>query len=231
LLAALTVSAAVLLIVVALVWWLDRYDREPLHLVAMVFLWGASAAPLVAVMVLPTLERLLHRVEGFQSMSWISVGILTPLIEESAKAVGVLLVVVFSSKFDNPTDGVVYGTAVGLGFAVTENVIYGISAGVHLFNVTGILILVGGRTLLSAGVHGAERKTVGESGMDDDRVGGRGHPSWMLEPRVDVARPGGRGWLPPPLVVRHAGPLPDLRDRSRPLPSLRATNSETTTRR
>jgi RsiW-degrading membrane proteinase PrsW (M82 family) len=153
LLAALTVSAAVLLIVVALVWWLDRYDREPLHLVAMVFLWGASAAPLVAVMVLPTLERLLHRVEGFQSMSWISVGILTPLIEESAKAVGVLLVVVFSSKFDNPTDGVVYGTAVGLGFAVTENVIYGISAGVHLFNVTGILILVGGRTLLSAGVH------------------------------------------------------------------------------
>ena len=38
LLAALTVSAAILLIVVALVWWVDRYDREPLSLVAMVFL-------------------------------------------------------------------------------------------------------------------------------------------------------------------------------------------------
>ena len=48
LLAALTVSAAVLLIVVAAVWWFDRYDREPLHLVAMVYLWGASVAPLAA---------------------------------------------------------------------------------------------------------------------------------------------------------------------------------------
>ena len=45
--------------------------------------------------------------------------------------VGVLLVVAFSSKFDNPTDGVVYGTAAGLGFAVTENVIYGIAGGIH----------------------------------------------------------------------------------------------------
>lgn len=153
LLVASTVSAAVLLIVVALVWWLDRYDREPLHLVAMTFLWGASAAPLVAVIVLPPLERLLQGVAGSQSLAWIGVGLLTPLIEESAKAAGVVLVVVFSTKFDNPTDGVVYGTAVGLGFAVTENAIYGLSAGAHLYRPADILILVGGRTLLSAGVH------------------------------------------------------------------------------
>ena len=63
LLAALTVSASVLLVVVALVWWFDRYDREPLHLVAMVFLWGASVAPLVSVMVLPPLERLVGGLE------------------------------------------------------------------------------------------------------------------------------------------------------------------------
>ena len=153
LLAALTVSAAVLLIVVAGVWWFDRYDREPLHLVAMVFLWGASVSPLAAVFVVPPLERLLADFGNIQSMTWVGVGLLTPLIEEIAKAVGVLLVVILSSKFDNPTDGVVYGTAVGLGFAVTENVIYGISGGIHLYSVAGILILVGGRTLLSAGVH------------------------------------------------------------------------------
>ncbi len=161
LLSALTVSAAILLIVVGLVWWLDRYDREPLHLVAMVFLWGASAAPLAAVTVLPPLEGFIAGVDGLRSMTWIGVGVLTPLIEEGAKAVGVILVVVFSSKFDNPTDGVVYGTAVGLGFAVTENVIYGISAGVHMYNTVGILILVGGRTLLSAGVHAISTATFG----------------------------------------------------------------------
>jgi RsiW-degrading membrane proteinase PrsW (M82 family) len=161
LLCALAVSAAVLLIVVALIWWIDRYDREPLHLVAMTFLWGASAAPLMAVTVLPILERSLRGLEESPSMAWIGAGILTPLVEEFAKAVGVLLVVFFSNKFDNPTDGVVYGTAAGLGFAVTENVLYGISAGSQMFNVVGILILVGGRTLLSAGVHAISSATFG----------------------------------------------------------------------
>ena len=161
LLAALTVSAAILLIVVALVWWVDRYDREPLHLVVMVFLWGASAAPLVSVTVFGVIDRLLSGVEETTTVALISLGLVTPMVEELSKAVAVVLVVVFSSKFDNPTDGVVYGTAVGLGFAVSENVMYGISAGVHLHNAAGILVLVVGRTLLSAGVHAVSSATFG----------------------------------------------------------------------
>lgn len=153
LLVALAVSAAFLLIVVLLVWWFDRYDREPLHLVAMVFLWGASAAPLAAVTAFPLLDGIVGGIEPNRTIAVISIGFFTPFIEEVGKAFGIVLVVVFSSKFDNPTDGVVYGTAAGLGFAVTENVIYGVGAGLHLSSVSGILILVCGRTLLSAGVH------------------------------------------------------------------------------
>jgi len=152
LLAALAVSAAILLIVVAMVWWVDRYDREPLHLVVMVFLWGASAAPLISVALFSLIDRLLSGFDATSTGALISLGLVTPMVEEFSKAVAVVLVVVFSSKFDNPTDGVVYGTAVGLGFAVSENVIYGMSAGVHLQSA-GILVLVAGRTLLSAGVH------------------------------------------------------------------------------
>jgi RsiW-degrading membrane proteinase PrsW (M82 family) len=161
LLAALSVSAAILLIVVAVVWWVDRYDREPLHLVAMVFLWGASVAPLVSVTLFGLIDRLLAGVEQTMTVALISVGLITPTVEEIAKAGAVVLVVVFSSKFDNPTDGVVYGTAVGLGFAVSENVLYGIAAGVHLHNAAGILVLVCGRTLLSAGVHALSCATFG----------------------------------------------------------------------
>ena len=102
LLAAISVSATVLLIVVALVWWIDRYDREPIHLVVMVFLWGASAAPLAAVMSFPLLEPMYRHQSLSESTAWLSVGFFTPLIEELAKGVGVLLVVIFSSKFDNP---------------------------------------------------------------------------------------------------------------------------------
>jgi RsiW-degrading membrane proteinase PrsW (M82 family) len=161
LLAALTVSAAILLIVVALVWWVDRYDREPLHLVAMVFLWGATAAPVVAVTAFGVIDRLLIGIEETTSVALISLCVVTPMVEELSKAVAVVLVVIFSSKFDNPTDGVVYGTAVGLGFAVSENVIYGISAGFDLQSAAGILVLVGGRTLLSAGVHAVSSATFG----------------------------------------------------------------------
>jgi RsiW-degrading membrane proteinase PrsW (M82 family) len=161
LLAALTVSAVILLVVVALVWWVDRYDREPLHLVAMVFLWGATAAPLLTVAVFGVIDRLSSGVEETTNVALIGLSVVTPMIEELSKAVAVVLVVVFSSKFDNPTDGVVYGTAVGLGFAVSENVIYGISAGFHLQSAAGILVLVGGRTLLSAGVHAVSSATFG----------------------------------------------------------------------
>jgi RsiW-degrading membrane proteinase PrsW (M82 family) len=153
LLAALAVSAAILLTVVALVWWIDRYDREPIHLVAMVFLWGASAAPLASVTAFPLIDGLVGGIEATPDFALLAVGFLTPLIEEASKALGVVLVVLFSSKFDNPTDGVVYGTAAGLGFAVTENVIYGIGAGFNLSGAVGVVTLVVGRTLLSAGVH------------------------------------------------------------------------------
>jgi len=161
LLASLAVSASILLIVVALVWWVDRYDREPLHLVAMVFLWGASLAPLLSVTAMGFADRVLSRFGDVATVALISIGVVTPMVEELSKAVAVVLVVVFSSKFDNPTDGVVYGTAVGLGFAVSENVIYGISAGVQMHSVAGILLLVGGRTLMSAGVHAISSATFG----------------------------------------------------------------------
>lgn len=161
LLVSLAVSAAILLIVVALVWWVDRYDREPLHLVVMVFLWGASAAPLISVTSFGVIGRLLNGFEETTTGAMISIGLVTPMIEELSKAVAVVLVVFFSSKFDNPTDGVVYGTAVGLGFAVSENVLYGISAGVQLHSGAGILVLVGGRTLLSAGVHAVSSAAFG----------------------------------------------------------------------
>ena len=161
LLAALAVSVVILLIVVALVWWVDRYDREPLHLVAMVFLWGAAAAPLISVTLFGLIDRLLKSHEETITVTLISVGLVTPMVEELSKALAIVLVVVLSSKFDNPTDGVVYGTAVGLGFAVSENVVYGISAGVQHYTVSGILILIGGRTLMSAGVHAISSATFG----------------------------------------------------------------------
>jgi len=159
LLASLVVSAALLLIVVAMVWYLDRYDREPLHMVAAVFLWGAAAAPAIAVFSLLALERWWPAHVG-QLSPFIFTAVSAPLVEETAKAIGVVLVVLLTREFDNPTDGFVYGTAVGLGFAVTENSIYGVGAGVGM-GLGDLLKLMVGRTFFTAGLHGLASATFG----------------------------------------------------------------------
>jgi len=159
LLASLVVSTALLMIVVALVWYLDRYDREPVHMVAAVFLWGATAAPAIAVFALVALERgWPGSAGGFSPL--VLTGVAAPVVEESAKAIGVMLVVLLTRDFDNPTDGFVYGAAVGLGFAVTENYVYGTGIGAAM-GLRDFLTLAVGRTFLAAGVHGLASATFG----------------------------------------------------------------------
>jgi len=161
LLAVLVVSVAFLVVVVAAVWWIDRYDREPLHVVAFVFLWGASIAPVASVVASGVLARIFGG--SLMGVGFGPIGSLFPgpFIEEIAKAAGLLLIVLLTNKFDNPTDGVVYGTAVGLGFAVTENLYYAFGAISMRGGIDGILMLVGGRTLLVAGIHALSSATFG----------------------------------------------------------------------
>lgn len=161
LLGALVLSTALLTAVVAAVWWFDRYDREPVHLVMAVYLWGASVAPAVAVLFFSFFGRLIDDWLAFDAVGLVGVSVIGPLVEESAKGAGILLLVALSSKFDNPTDGVVYGSAVGLGFAVTENVLYAMTAGTQMGSGREMLVLIGGRTLMSAGVHAVSSAILG----------------------------------------------------------------------
>lgn len=151
--ASLLVSALVLTTVVALVWWFDRYDREPLGLVAGAFAWGALAAPPLAVVLVGAVTMLWPALE---SLVPVLVG---PPVEELLKGIAIVLVLVLSDQFDNPTDGLVYGTAAGLGFAVTENTLHGM-----LGAVTGApdtIGLVVARTVSSSGIHVLTSSIVG----------------------------------------------------------------------
>lgn len=214
LLAVLVVSVTLLLVVVASVWWIDRYDREPLHLVAFVFLWGAAIAPAASLMAISALGRILGG--SFSGVGFDTLGslLLGPFVEEIAKAAGILLVILLTNAFDNPTDGVVYGTAVGIGFAVTENLYYAFGALAQLQGVDDILMLVVGRTLLVAGIHALSSATFGGflgyavlSPKKASRVGGllaglmlaiALHAAWnMAVLFVGPVSPAGspRGWL------------------------------------
>jgi hypothetical protein len=72
----------------------------------------------------------------------LSFGISPPLFEESAKGIFLIaLLLLFWPEFDDPLDGIIYGSIIGFGFAMTENFFYSLSAaseggiGGQIFNI------------------------------------------------------------------------------------------------
>ncbi|MBS1698891.1 MAG: PrsW family intramembrane metalloprotease [Actinobacteria bacterium] len=100
--------------------FIDRWEPEPKSVVAFAIAWGAIASVGLALLV----DLLLTLLFG-QRDDALSAVIQAPLVEETAKGLGVFLVFVMARRtFDGPVDGIVYGAFVGAGFAFTENIQY-----------------------------------------------------------------------------------------------------------
>ncbi|MFQ6054259.1 MAG: PrsW family intramembrane metalloprotease, partial [Candidatus Bathyarchaeia archaeon] len=102
--------------VVYLIWMVrsDRFEREPLSIVALTFGWGVFSGILAAILNLSIAMPLL----GPPGAAF---------IEEPLKMVGVYWLAEhgrLSAEFNDHLDGMVYGAAVGAGFAGLENLYY-----------------------------------------------------------------------------------------------------------
>jgi RsiW-degrading membrane proteinase PrsW (M82 family) len=131
---ALTVIGLILAIIPALVWLAffyrqDRLEPEPRTMVVGVFLLGILVATAIAT---PLIDRV------FDVGSWLfesplvhlAGGILVVgVIQEGLKYLTLRLSVYDSREFDERTDGIIYGTAVGLGFATALNVAFVVESG------------------------------------------------------------------------------------------------------
>lgn len=103
----------------------DRFEPEPLRLLAWSFFWGASAATLIAVVLNSAGQAAVGSSFGSQVGELYGNSISAPVVEEGAK--GAALFSIFRRRradFDGVLDGLVYAAMVGLGFAMTENVLY-----------------------------------------------------------------------------------------------------------
>ena len=104
---------------------LDAYEREPLSLVFGAMLWGAVAATSLAGQANHDWGAVVARLLGPDVASRWTAALTAPLVEETLKAVGVVLIYLIArSEINGAVDGFVYGAMVGLGFAVVENVFY-----------------------------------------------------------------------------------------------------------
>lgn len=109
---------------IAFILWIDHFEPEPWSLLALVFVWGAAIASFVALIFNSINSMILTAAAGEAGDALTSI-VSAPFVEELAK--GIALFILFFWKrdqFDNVTDGIVYASMVGLGFAMTENVAY-----------------------------------------------------------------------------------------------------------
>ncbi len=104
---------------------LDRHEREPWRVLLGAFGWGATVATLFSLLANTVASGFLGAAYGPEIGGLLTLGLGAPVIEETFKGVALLgLLLMFRGEFDNILDGLVYGALIGLGFAMTENILY-----------------------------------------------------------------------------------------------------------
>lgn len=134
----------------------DRFEPEPFWLLGAAFVWGAVVATLLALVGNAIGEGALSAALGVgvndQLVQRSTASFVAPFVEETTKGTGLLLLWILSSlalrELDGALDGAIYGGVIGLGFTLTEDVLYvsraGEQGGFGAF--FGVFVL---RTLLS----------------------------------------------------------------------------------
>lgn len=150
-------SVVPMIMYLVIIWWMDRYEREPFWLVTLNFFWGATGAIIFGIIgsiimglgVSEFIYQFANESDAITLQSLAGAVVVAPVVEESTKGI-FLLMMAFSRQFDGPVDGAVYGGAVGLGFGMTENFLYFMS---FPQDYAGLIVLIIIRTLFSAVLH------------------------------------------------------------------------------
>lgn len=139
----------------AIIYWLDRYEKEPRILLGVVFLWGAVVAAGIAFVVNTGLGMGVYLFTQSEVATELTTGsIFAPVVEETLKGLAVLLVfLIFRREFDSVLDGIVYAAICAMGFAATENVYYIYTYGYMEEGMQGLWFMVFVRVLLVGWQH------------------------------------------------------------------------------
>jgi RsiW-degrading membrane proteinase PrsW (M82 family) len=138
-----------------ILYWLDRFEKEPILLLGGVFLWGAVVAAGSAFVINTTLGIGIFAFTGSEVVTEFTTGaIVAPLIEETLKGLAVLVVfLIFRREFDSVLDGIIYAGVAALGFAATENSYYIYAYGYQESGWSGLAFLSFVRVILVGWQH------------------------------------------------------------------------------
>jgi RsiW-degrading membrane proteinase PrsW (M82 family) len=146
---------APMLLFAYILYWMDRYEKEPWLLLGAVFMWGVIIAAGGAFIINTVLGVGVYLFTGSDVATEISTGsVIAPIVEESLKGLAVLAVfLIFRKEFDSVLDGIIYAGVVALGFAATENTFYIFDRGYNANGWSGLWFLVFVRVILVGWQH------------------------------------------------------------------------------
>lgn len=107
-------------VIVRFLYLRDRREKEPFSLMFKAFLWGFLSIIPVIIAELP-LQYLLRKTGLHESLI---TGIVPGIVEEGAKFLIFVWLILKNKEFDEPYDGVLYAALISLGFALSENILY-----------------------------------------------------------------------------------------------------------
>jgi len=142
-----------LLIVLSFILFIDRWEPEPWKTKVALFLWGAGVATLSSGILNTALEENITFTTGdLQQSNALAAAFIAPLVEETLKGLGVLIVVVVRrTNINSLIDGVVYAGFSACGFMFAEDILYFIR--VDNPEAGGVLLTFVLRGLFSPFVH------------------------------------------------------------------------------
>jgi protease PrsW len=127
---------------------IDLYEREPLRYVVPVFVWGFAVATTISLVFNTLATVTFDAVASRQVANFLTAVFVAPVVEEITKGLALLIIFFIAYlasrrrglvEFAGVMDGIVYGSAVGFGFALAEDILYGMQYGAETFLVRRIL--------------------------------------------------------------------------------------------
>lgn len=125
----LAVSILPVIVLMIYIYRQDKYEKEPLGLLALTFFGGMIAIPMTLIMV--GITNAVYYSDSVFHSAFIEAG----FPEELSKFVILFLIIWWNKNFNEHMDGIVYATFVSLGFACVENILYVLGGGIG----TGIM--------------------------------------------------------------------------------------------
>ena len=159
-LAALFITMAFVPALLYLNWFrnFEKHDPEPWGALYQAFFCGAITGIIIAGVVNSVLIVAVALTAGLVVAEIAGAVIIAPFVEEFVKALGLVRAGV-KEEVDEVEDGLIYGAACGLGFAATENLMYGWSLVGEGVAVTAAVIVM--RTFSATLVHASATSFTG----------------------------------------------------------------------